>query len=683
MKIDFNTIFANFTQNTNLASITALISIVTALLTFSNLIIKKTKSIIFLIMKRKLKKFQYKELKFEVDAATKKSLKYYVSTRGQDIDPCNDEEKVNNNSYESEELIPFLMKKNFEKNRNKYYIILADSGMGKTTFLLKLFLSYYKKIFRKYNIKFMPLFKDNIREERYKRENKQDTILLLDGLDENREAIYNYQKFLVKLVNATLEFHTIIISCRTQFFSNELEEPKQMSFYSINTINKKVTFLKKYISPFQDDEIDFYLKKKYNLWFEKNKIARSKKIISNCPKLMVRPLLLAYIDDLLLNTTANYDYIYEIYKELINKWIARETSNDEQAQILFDLSKEIASYMYNQKTIYIKEIIIKKLCKDKNVHQETIDFKSRSLLNRNANGTYKFAHKSILEYFIAEKAFNEKDFGEKVITYGFEGYDMLKLFLNEMSLIFLHKQLEHNHSELRDATFQFLLFPDINLSEIDIIDCTFTGCNLSNAQFYAANFTNVNFSSSNLINANFTRAKFKNTTINNTLLYNSCFQEADFESVRFVNSYLQKACLEGSNLLDVNFKKANLSQASFSYAKINKTNFEKAHLNETVFIFTDFKSASFKNTDFSKAYLFYNFLLPHNIDLFFCLKYKYNWNELPVWALNWDKVVLKDTIFSEMQVFLLEQKIDLHDSLVYLKEENELIEYEKYCKRKK
>ena len=66
--------------------------------------------------------------------------------------------------------------------------------------------------------------------------------LLLDGLDENREAIYNYQKFLVKLVNATLEFHTIIISCRTQFFSNELEEPKQMSFYSINTINKKVTF---------------------------------------------------------------------------------------------------------------------------------------------------------------------------------------------------------------------------------------------------------------------------------------------------------------------------------------------------------------------------------------------------------------------------------------------------------
>ena len=168
MKIDFNTIFANFTQNTNLASITALISIVTALLTFSNLIIKKTQSIIFLIMKRKLKKFQYKELKFEVDAATKKSLKYYVSTRGQDIDPCNDEEKVNNNSYESEELIPFLMKKNFEKNRNKYYIILAASGMGKTTFLLKLFLSYYKKIFRKYNIKFMPLFKDNICEEIYK-----------------------------------------------------------------------------------------------------------------------------------------------------------------------------------------------------------------------------------------------------------------------------------------------------------------------------------------------------------------------------------------------------------------------------------------------------------------------------------------------------------------------------------
>ena len=56
MKIDFNTIFANFTQNTNLASITALISIVTALLTFSNLIIKKTQSIIFFNYEKKTKK---------------------------------------------------------------------------------------------------------------------------------------------------------------------------------------------------------------------------------------------------------------------------------------------------------------------------------------------------------------------------------------------------------------------------------------------------------------------------------------------------------------------------------------------------------------------------------------------------------------------------------------------------
>lgn len=145
MKIDFNTIFANFTQNTNLASITALISIVTALLTFSNLIIKKTQSIIFLIMKRKLKKFQYKELKFEVDAATKKSLKYYVSTRGQDIDPCNDEEKVNNNSYESEELIPFLMKKILKKIGISIILFWQLPAWEKQLFYLNYFYLIIKK----------------------------------------------------------------------------------------------------------------------------------------------------------------------------------------------------------------------------------------------------------------------------------------------------------------------------------------------------------------------------------------------------------------------------------------------------------------------------------------------------------------------------------------------------------
>ena len=113
------------------------------------------------------------------------------------------------------------MQNDFEKNRNRYYIVLADSGMGKTTFLFNLFFSYYKKLRRKHDIKFIPLSINSVFEEIEKIEDKQNTILLLDALDENREAINNYKKYMEKLVDETIKFHTIIITCRTQFFSNE------------------------------------------------------------------------------------------------------------------------------------------------------------------------------------------------------------------------------------------------------------------------------------------------------------------------------------------------------------------------------------------------------------------------------------------------------------------------------
>lgn len=73
--------------------------------------------------------------KFGFDKQTKQSMKYYVPTRGIDIDPCDKEDIDENSGFE---LIPFFMRV-FKNTDSQYFIILADSGMGKTTFLLKLF----------------------------------------------------------------------------------------------------------------------------------------------------------------------------------------------------------------------------------------------------------------------------------------------------------------------------------------------------------------------------------------------------------------------------------------------------------------------------------------------------------------------------------------------------------------
>lgn len=56
-------------------------------------------------------------------------------------------------------------------------------------------------------------------------------------------------------------------------------------------------------------------------------------------------------------------------------------------------------------------------------------WRSRSLLNRNAEGYYKFSHKSVLEYFLAKEAIENPSFTGRL---KFEGLDVARRFCEEM-----------------------------------------------------------------------------------------------------------------------------------------------------------------------------------------------------------------------------------------------------------
>ncbi|MFM9951987.1 MAG: hypothetical protein ACKV1O_28915 [Saprospiraceae bacterium] len=59
------------------------------------------------------------------------------------------------------------------------------------------------------------------------------------------------------------------------------------------------------------------------------------------------------------------------------------------------------------------------------------DWWNRSLLNRDAEGQYKFSHKSILEYFLAQRAFEYPDFFRVL---NFQGMNTAVIFFQEMLL---------------------------------------------------------------------------------------------------------------------------------------------------------------------------------------------------------------------------------------------------------
>lgn len=327
-------------------------------------------------------------------------LKYYIRTRAQDMDPCEqDEIKENNGKYISCNLISFFLKDAFIKSSSgKYYLVLADSGMGKTTFLLRLFRECLR-VFNapwKLKVKLVPLTELDCLERIKEFPNPENTILLLDALDENKAAINNCNDFFDELITATAGFNKIVITCRTQFFPSNKDEPSYTNYIQVGRRNKKTEIVKKYLAPFTDEEVKLYLKKRFRFKFKLQK--RAFTIVQRVPNIMARPLILNWIN-FLCDSKEDYRYSYQIYDTIITKWIEREDLGHSERK-LFELSRSIADYMFNHETTTIPAAKVEEIATKKEVNLEPIIAKSRSLLNRNGQGEYKFAHRTFLEYFI-------------------------------------------------------------------------------------------------------------------------------------------------------------------------------------------------------------------------------------------------------------------------------------------
>lgn len=325
-------------------------------------------------------------------------FRYFIQTRGQDIDPCDQDEICDDNGNSiSKPLIPFFCDTAFsDDSRGKYYIVLADSGMGKSTFMVSLYRSYLLgfKIKSKKNIVLLPLTLSNCLEKIKKTPDKENTILLLDALDENKNAMESYYDFFKELMVVTESFNKVVITCRTQFFPNRLSEPDHAGGIQIGVGNKAIRISKKYLSPFSSEEILRYLKKRYR--FNSDLRNKALNILDKVPDLMARPVILNWMD-FLCDSPRRYKNTFTIYTSIIDKWIEREDLGG-TADSLRQLSIDIAAYMLENQTTCMPGEKVEEIARQKNIHLRPIIARSRSLLNRNGKGEYKFAHRSFFEY---------------------------------------------------------------------------------------------------------------------------------------------------------------------------------------------------------------------------------------------------------------------------------------------
>ncbi|MCP4676322.1 MAG: hypothetical protein GY854_12580, partial [Deltaproteobacteria bacterium] len=145
---------------------------------------------------------------------------------------------------------------------------------------------------------------------------------------------------------------------------------------------------------------------------------------------MVRPMLLAYIESL-MEEEESYEYAHQIYEAMVRRWIKRERVKNKEDLRLF--SEAIAVDMYRnqekRKGLFVAADEIGKFAERHGIRLQEFELKGRSLLNRDAEGRFKFAHKSILEYLLALELIGN---AELFRAFKFEHMDFARSFLVEL-----------------------------------------------------------------------------------------------------------------------------------------------------------------------------------------------------------------------------------------------------------
>jgi tetratricopeptide (TPR) repeat protein len=374
----------------------------------------------------------------------------YVPTRFQEERPNIDvvPEKGAKNPTRKE-LIPYFLDTVFVKNNPyRFYCVLADTGMGKTTFLVQLLKAYINKYDEKslpFNIFILDLANIDIIEQinNLQIDPNKGSILMLDALDENVEAydkedengiiISRYEDFRKKLEQAVERFQFVVITCRTQFFpdkKSELQELKNARHIGQSPDKSLPRFKQLYISPFSEDEINRYIEKKFKNDVESKEKAKS--IIDDIKYLAARPLILSYIDDLMDGKIKN---VLDAYEIIIDKWLQREVirtaedNRNRQKKLLYDFSRKLAVYIYekweNTGALYLtQEEYDEFKKKNQSFNGLELSVDNKSLITRdNRRNIIFFAHKSFIEYFCAEQLF----MGEISVFY-FAEMNMAKTF---------------------------------------------------------------------------------------------------------------------------------------------------------------------------------------------------------------------------------------------------------------
>jgi hypothetical protein len=341
-------------------------------------------------------------------AGIERSLRFYVQPLCQDVDPAGGDEP---------RLVYGVTKPLFaalddvlgRHTEFRHVFLLADSGMGKSSALLNYYARHLKRFRPPYRLALVPLGIPDADQRILSITDKVNTVLLLDALDEDTLAIVDHRERVRLLLDLTRDFQKVLITCRTQFFSREEEIPRRTAILKVGARaageSGEYLFHKIYLSPFTDQHVKSYLRKVYPVWRLGSRKAAIK-MAAKIRHLSARPMLLAHIDDLI---RAKKPVVSSagLYDEMVNAWLKREDGFVRDRAALRNYSELLAVEMYlgrkRRGSERIPKAELDTFAQHWRIDIEEWKLSGRSLLNRDTEGNFKFAHRSIMEFLFVKR----------------------------------------------------------------------------------------------------------------------------------------------------------------------------------------------------------------------------------------------------------------------------------------
>jgi hypothetical protein len=193
----------------------------------------------------------------------------YVPPDCQSVDPALGDEP--GRLYAATEPIFKAVRKLLAPNwEHKFLILLADSGMGKTSFLLNYYIQWHRRDRRRYNLAIIPLGFQHVDIHIRRIPDQPNTVLFLDAFDEDMQARYNHAERLRVLLDLCSEFRQVLITCRTQFFLKDTEVPAETGILRVRPTapmqSREHVFYRLYLSPLNQDQVNDAINRRFPFW---------------------------------------------------------------------------------------------------------------------------------------------------------------------------------------------------------------------------------------------------------------------------------------------------------------------------------------------------------------------------------------------------------------------------------